>query len=138
MLKLELMLKDFDENTKKTILEFVVMCDDLEDLIDRENTILLDKGAVAFDGMFIRKINMLHKFEKNIQNVLLLTKERAPDNTSLRKMLIDKIQNVRRSLSINTTFQLNDLKKRTKRMAVLKDALLDFSEQGEEGDVICH
>jgi hypothetical protein len=138
MPKLELMMKDFDVKTKETVLDFIAVCSDLESLISRENMLLLDKGSVAFEGMFIRKINMLNRFEKDIRDVLLLTKECAPDNIGLRKTLIDKIQNVRRVLSINTTFQLHDLKKRTKRMAMLKDTLIDYSKHSEEGDAACH
>ena len=134
----ELVLKDLDKKTQETILDFVAMCDDLENLITRENTILLDTGTVTFDGMFVRKINMLNQFEKDIRNVLLLSKEQAPDNIRLRKAVVEKIQEVRRALSINTTFQLRDLKKRTKRMAVVKETLLDFSKHNEEGDVVCH
>ena len=137
---LESVIKDLDEKSQKTILDFVAMCEDLERLINRENTILLDKGTVAFDGMFVRKINMLNKFEKDIRNVLSLAKGQATENISLQRMLVNKIQQVRRVLSINTTFQLRDLKKRTKRMAALKDTLLDFSKQSEggKGDVACH
>jgi len=134
----ELVLKDLDKKTQETILDFVAMCDDLENLITRENTILLDTGTVTFDGMFVRKINMLNQFEKDIRNVLLLSKEQAPDNIRLRKAVVEKIQEVRRALSINTTFQLRDLKKRTKRMAVVKETLLDFSKHNEKGDVVCH
>ena len=140
MPNLESVIKDLDEKTQKTVLDFLVMCEDLESLISRENTILLDKGTIAFDGMFVRKINMLNRFEKDIRNVLSLAKEQEPENISLQRFLVDKIQQVRRVLSINTTFQLRDLKKRTKRMAVLKDTLLDFSKhsESEKGDVACH
>lgn len=136
--KLELILKDFKEDAKKKIIDFAAMCDDLENLITRENTILLDKGTIVFDGMFIRKINMLKKFERDIRDVLYLIKEGSPDNLRLQNLIVQKIQDVRRTLSINTTFQLSDLKKRTQRMAVLKDTLLDFSENNEEGENICH
>ena len=140
MPSLEQLIKDLDKKTKKKILDFMAMCEDLENLISRENTILLDKGTVVFDGMFVRKINMLNIFEKDIRNVLLLAKEQAPGNRYLQRILVDRIQQVRRVLSINTTFQLRDLKKRTKRMAVLRDALLDFSKhnKNEKGDVVCH
>ncbi len=145
MYDLESIIKDLDANTKKTILGFVSMCDDLESLISRENTLLLDKGTVAFDGMFTRKINMLSKFEKDIRNVLSLIKERYPENIGLQKTLVNRIQEVRRVLSINTTFQLRDLKSRTKRMAALKDTLIDFSkhdvdfsEHNRKGDTACH
>ncbi len=138
MPKMELIIKDLDMEIKETVLDFMAMCDDLENLISHENTMLLDNGTVAFDGIFIRKINMLNRFEKDIRDVLLLAKECAPENIDLRRMLVNKIQEVRRALSINTTFQLRDLKSRTKRMAMLKDTLIDFSKHSEKGDVVCH
>ncbi len=131
-------MRDLDEKTKERVLAFISMCNDLESLISRENTLFLDKGSVAFDGFFVKKINMLNKFEKDIRDVLLLAKEKAPENIGLRRLLVEKIQEVRRTLSINTTFQLRDLKKRTARMEGLKDMLLNFSKHDEEGDTICH
>lgn len=127
MSELEAIIKDLDDKTRQEISDFVLVCADLTSLIERENTLLLNSGTVAFDGMFVRKINMLEKFEKQIRNVLNIAKEKAPENISLQDMLVEKIQEVRRTLSINTTFQLRDLRKRTKRMAKLKNTLLDFS-----------
>lgn len=138
MPKLELMTKDLDVETKKRVFDFMMFCDDLESLISHENMTLLDKGTVAFDGIYARKINMLNKFEKDIRDVLLLVKKHAPENIDLHKMLVDRIQGVRRVLSINTTFQLRDLKNRTKRMAMLKDTLIDFSKHSDKEGVACH
>lgn len=138
MSEFELIMKDLDEDAKNKFLSFISMCDDLESLISRENTILLDKGSVAFDGIFTRKINMLSSFEEEIRNVLVLAKNSAPENMRLQNLLVERIQDVRRALSINATFQLRDLKRRTERMAVLKSTLLDFSKNGEEGDAVCH
>ncbi|MFP4098537.1 MAG: hypothetical protein ACLFP8_06055 [Alphaproteobacteria bacterium] len=134
----ETILKDVDTENKNRFFDFLQMCDDLEKLISRENVILLDKGAITFDGLFVRKINMLNRFERDIREILLLAKEKEPDNLVLRRVLVEKIQDVRRTLSINTTFQLRDLKKRTQRMDSLKNTLLDYSKQSKEGDTACH
>jgi hypothetical protein len=140
MSQFEKVAKDLDTKTKEKFLDFLAACDDLENLINRENTMLLDKGAIAFEGISIRKINALREFEESIRNVLPLSKEVAPKNIGLQRILIDRIQEVRRALSINTTFQLRDLKNRPRRMAVLKETLLDFSKRSEEekGDITCH
>ena len=138
MTKLDLILKDLDEGSKTKIMNFLMMCNDLEILINQENMVLLDKGTVAFDGEFTKKINLLNKFEASIRNVLVQVKAYAPENQCLRITLVDRIQTVRKTLSINTTLQLNDLKRRTSRIAVMKEALLDFSRLGEEESVVCH
>lgn len=138
MTKLDLILKDLDEGSKTKIMNFLMMCNDLESLINQENMVLLDKGTVAFDGEFTKKINLLNKFEASIRNVLVQVKAYAPENQCLRITLVDRIQMVRKTLSINTTLQLNDLKRRTSRIAVMKEALLDFSRLGEEESVVCH
>lgn len=120
------------------IKNFITLCDDLQNLLDTENNILLDKGTIPFESFCAEKLLLLGQFENDIKSVFDTIKIEAPDNKCLQMRLIEIIQNVRRSLCVNTTFQLSDLKKRTARIEKLKDGLVGFAQLSDEDSRVCH
>lgn len=135
---LPLIIGHLPEDFQKKIRDFLSLCEDLQSLTDRENDILLETGTVAFDGFYARKLQLMRDFEIGIPYVFEMVKTQAPHNMCLKTGLIEIIQEIRRSLCINTTFLLNDLKKRQSRMNHLKDSLASFTDMPDKETVVCH
>lgn len=114
-----------------------MMCNDLESLINRENTILLDKGTITFDAMFTRKINLLNKFETDIRRMLLLVKEHAPDNQYLRRLLVDKIQEVQGAVD-KYHVSVKRIENENRQDGGFEKSIAGLLQLCDEGNVICH
>jgi hypothetical protein len=138
MKDLALMIGHHPEVFQSRIRSFLMFCEDLQRLLDRENDILLEKGTVAFDSFFFRKINMLNDFEPEIKAVFTQVRSEAPDNRYLQTSLIETVQNIRRALCVNTSFHLTDLRRRTGRLQALRDGLSQFAGLEQEEGSLCH
>jgi hypothetical protein len=120
------------------IVEFLKHCINLKALIDQENDILLEKGTIVFDNFAIQKLKLMDGFEPAIRKVFDKVKESQPHNAPLQSYLIEVIQDIRRSLCVNTTFHMSDLRKRTARIAQISDGLMNFVEMPTEEVPVCH
>lgn len=131
-------LDNLPASLQHDIVNFLVFCIELKSVLDQENSILLEKGTIKFNTLMVHKLELIDKFEPAIQLVFDKIKETQATNAGLQGYLIEVIQDLRRSLCINTTFHLNDLHKRTARIARLRDGLINFVDVNAEEAVVCH
>jgi|GEM_PF-2172785 len=117
---------------------FVNECADLQAILDRENTLMLEKGTIVFDIYFARKLHLLEGFDVRIRDIFEMTKSQAPDNLCLHSNLINTIQSIKRALGINTMLHLEDIKKRAERLALIKDGLVMAATANEQDAAVCH
>jgi hypothetical protein len=132
-------LASVEVSVREKVLAFDILCHELQILVDRENEILLIKKTMVFDSHFVRKLRLMSHFEHQIAPVLNDVKYSCPLNIPLHAYLIDMIQNIRRSLCINTTFHMDDLKDRTARLASLKEGLTLYADiDSGRNSTACH
>ena len=138
MKNFELIAQKLSEETKHKLRCFLQVCLELNQLIERENQLLLANGTIVFDGFCARKLKLLDNFDVEVKAIFELMKTQAPSNHALQAGIIADIQDLKRRLDVNSSFHLNDLKKRAARIIALREGVIAKTFEPPAEDQSCH
>lgn len=125
--------KDESPAAKDRVDAFLTTSHDLLSLVEHENAILLEDGALSFEAYIMRKVTLMNRFEEEARALLsLASEERAP--ASMREILVSEVTRIREAISINSAFQVRSLiQTRRERLA-----LSGQKSREEGGETKCH
>lgn len=113
--------------------EFLSLSRDLLSIVEHENAILLEEGALSFEAYILRKVGLMNRFENEARNLLgVLAKEQ--ESSSMQSILIEEISRIRNALAVNSSFQMRTM------MQHRREKLAEHGELKSlvSGDGKCH
>jgi hypothetical protein len=100
---------------------FMGLSNNLLTLIEHENAILSEMGEFTFENYIQKKVEIMRQFEKQAQFLLLqitegsstgITHDKA--KTVQGRLLMTEIKRIREALTMNSAYQMDQIKQRTK------------------------
>ncbi len=93
--------------------DFMQLSQNLLAIIGLENSILLEDGELTFENYIQKKVTLMRQFENQAQNLLHDMVDGGAGHTRTA-VLMDEIRRIRDALTVNSAFQIDQIRNRTK------------------------
>lgn len=93
--------------------DFMSLSQHLLAIISTENSILLEEGEFTFETYIQKKVDLMRRFENQAQNLLHDMLDGGAGHTRTT-VLMEEVKRIRDALTINSAFQLDQIRERTK------------------------
>ena len=108
-MKIEQLLtfSDLSDELRQDIRDLFKLCDKLEELVLKENDLLMADGHEVDTQSVYLKINLLGQFEEQAPLLFERIKDEASTNYALHNKLVTRVQTLQEKLRINTGLHLH-------------------------------
>jgi hypothetical protein len=120
--------------------DFLDLSQHLLAIVNLENSVFLDHGDLTLEAYVQKKMALMASFEEQARN-LLETLQRDSNTKDEQVMLVHEIRKIRSALQVNSTYQMNMLKKRltAKNAGFAADPAWQSSDTPPESEkALCH
>lgn len=113
--------------------QFLSLSRDLLSIVEHENAILLEEGALSFEAYILRKVSLMNRFESEARDLLdVISKEQ--ESLSIQSVLIEEIRRIRDALAVNSSFQMRTMIEHRRRKSTDSGGNKAFASGGTK----CH